>query len=259
MKKNLYYVSLYGRDNFFKKIFYRLFLGLSSYPRLLLEVFIRKNFGERYFNLGSVFGTAVVFALLPRFVFSIANFSNYRVRTGDFWKDYALWYLFLLAFLVVSCKRWAENRRNPSVFDFQRFSMHSGEINRLFYRLPFLDKKPDVRTVETVLEPTLFLFAGILLCLFGQWAGFFLIICSAFYSFSYMAMYDEGDAFVMDLIDQLILNQQMEKNFVEDDGDPDDRHNDFHYIKRPRSKEHRAQLLSAILQDEKDADETVAR
>ena len=259
MKKNLYYQTMYGRKNSFKQIFYKAFLSLSSYPRLLLEVFIRKNFGERYFNLGSVFGATVVFAFLPKIIFTISTAGNYRVRTGDFWKDYALWYVFLLAFLAVSFKRWAENRRNPSVFDFEQFSLHAGDINPLFYELPLSGKKPDARTVETVLEPSLFLFAGIFLCLFGQWAGFLLIICSAFYSFSYMAMYHQGDEFVMDLIDQIILNQAMEENFVDEEDDPNNRVNDFHFIKKPRSKELRAKLLGAIMHDEKEDDEIVAQ
>ncbi len=258
MKKNLYYETVYGRKNAFKQIFYGIFSSLSSYPKLLLEVFIRKNFGERYFNLGSAFGAAVVFAVLPKFVYNAVTFGNFRVQAGDFWKEFALWYVFLLAFLVVSVKRWAENRRNLSVFDFGRFSRYAGDIDARFYQVPVQGKAPDVRTVETVLEPSLFLLIGIFLCLFGQWAGFMLIICSAVYSFSYMAAYHHGDEFVMNLIDQLIMNKEMEENFVEDAGNPEGRPNNYHFIKKPRSKELRAKLLGAILQDEED-DVTMAR
>ena len=258
MKNNLYYQEIYGRKNGFKHIFYNVFSSLSSYPKLLLEVFIRKNFGERYFNLGSAFGAAITGAFLPEFIYAIFTFGNFHMRPSIFWKEFGLSYLFLLVFLGVSFKRWAENRRNPSVFDFGRFSLHAGDINPLFYQLPIPGKKPDVRTVETVLEPCLFLFIGVILCLIGQRTGFLIIICSAIYSFSYMAAYNQGDEFVMNLIDQIILNKQMEKNFVEDDGGPDNRLNDFHFIKKPSSKDLRAQLLGAILQDEED-DITMAR
>ena len=60
MKKSLYYEHVFRRTNAIKEFIYSFFLAIASWPRLLLEVFLRRNMGERYFS----FSTAVILLLI---------------------------------------------------------------------------------------------------------------------------------------------------------------------------------------------------
>lgn len=215
MKKNLYYQILYRRTNFIKEFILGLFMGISSWPRLLLEVFIRKNMGERYFSFSTSIIIAIILALLP---FQIAKFHAFFSGQFSFWdvllKNIA-WYIYLIAFLYHADLRRQEVKRLPSVFDFARFSLSTGNINPQFYNFSIDGTKTDVRTVETLLEPALFFIVGFFLAIIGQSLGFLLLICSVIYSLSYVAAYHLGDNFVMDTIDEMICNEELVASFVE--------------------------------------------
>jgi len=55
MKKNLYFRHHYARKNDLMEFCHELFFKLSSYPRMIAEVTLRKNFGRRYFSLAMAF------------------------------------------------------------------------------------------------------------------------------------------------------------------------------------------------------------
>ena len=44
-KSNLYFQHVYGRKNLLMEFFNEVFLKISSYPRMVIEVMIRKNYG----------------------------------------------------------------------------------------------------------------------------------------------------------------------------------------------------------------------
>src|SRR5580698_10190152 len=73
MKKNLYYRDTLRRENMLKVFILSLFSLFASYPRLLLEVFIRKNFGARYFKLSSALTVAFLLAFVPYLWVKIAT------------------------------------------------------------------------------------------------------------------------------------------------------------------------------------------
>lgn len=214
MKKNLYYQTMYARRNVLKSILLNLFIGVSSMPRLLLEVFIRRNFGERYFS----FSTAIWMILLlgggpiARLAFGYHFTSD--VAFDFIGKNWSL-YVYLGAFLFVCLKRREEVYRLPSVFDFARFSLSTGEISPVFYSVIINGQTPSVRTIETMVEPSLFFVIGLLLILLGQNLGYIILPCSIIYSLSYVAAYYLGDNFVMDKIDEMICNEEMVSAFVE--------------------------------------------
>ncbi len=244
MKKNLYYRLVYGRVNGIKEMIYAFFYNISSSPRLFIEVFTRKNFGERYFKLSTAIILTVILAVLPFIFNKIHNRSelsndvsryensynhsyNNSSDQGDINTDeyshkpsmtahYLTWYLFLAAFVFVSIQHKKDLKRNPSVFDFGRYSKSSGQINPIFFKFPIFGKIPDSRIVETILEPLPFLVGGILLVLMQQTIGTFFIIVSICYSLDYFAAYNGGDNFVMDKIDEIIANEELEKSFVND-------------------------------------------
>lgn len=228
MKKNLYFRTVLRRENLFLNFIYSMFAAWSSYPRLLLEVFIRKDFGERYFKLASAITVALILIaipLIPSFLGTgmdvMDDFDDETGFTGShrsggnsFLSAYLTWYIFIALFIVFSIFRYKEILRNPSVFDFKKYSLYSGKIHPAFKKL--FGKEPSIRLIEIVLEPALFFIAGVLLILLHQKLGILLVICSIINSMSYMAAYAAGDNFFMDKIDEIILNENLKKAFVED-------------------------------------------
>lgn len=210
------------RENLFARRILMFFLLIASYPRLLLEVFIRRNFGERYFSLASAICVLILLSLFPALADSPSDLLGLIVSQGDFtgseephsfWGQYATWYLFLAAFAVFSYKRWQEVKSLPSVFDFERYSLDSGEVHPFFFTLPVYGKREQIRTIEIFYEPAVFFFAGLLMRFIGQPVGGLLLISSICYALGYKAAYWLGDNEIMDRIDDIIRFKQL-KNII---------------------------------------------
>lgn len=267
MKKNHYYRSLHRRENLIKKFFLSLFLFFASGSRLLLEVFIRKNFGERYFKLSAAILLTIQFGLLPLLlVFLQKQFpSDHDINIADYgfledespaassamasvWAQYITWYIFLAAFLAVSIKHHVDMKKQPSVFNFEKYSLFSGDYQNFVWKLPFF-KATNPRDRECYLEPLFFFIIGIPLVLIDQHIGWVIIICSIFYSVNYISDYEWGDNFIMDMIDEKISNEEMENTFVEDLDPSETRYMEFRG-RKPGNKEYRRELLPSMIEDE---------
>ena len=248
MKKNLYYQTMYRRRNIIKEALLNFFLGLSSYPRMMLEVFIRRNQGERYFSFSSAITLAIILGCLPFFFLSAIS----RLRGGyggQFWGMFLTWYAYLAGFLFMAIKRREEIKRLPSVFDFARFSLSTGLIDPQFLTLELNGRRFNVRTIETVIEPGVFFIFGFVLWMAGQPIGLMLVIASIFYSLSYVAAYHQGDNFVMDHIDKLIASEEMAKAFIEGRGADETR--GFSFIgRRPADPEARRKVAELFMEDD---------
>lgn len=202
MRKNSYYATVFQRRNFIKDFLYNLFLGLASWPRLVLEVFIRRNMGERYFSL---FGVVVITLLLLGYPFYKAGpYSD----VFPVLKDNISWYLFTGAFVYFGYLRLREVQTLPSVFDFARFSLSSGISLPIVYEVT---KNP--RKITTLIEPGVCLVIGLLLWWMSLKIGVVITVCSIIYSLSYMAAFSQGDDFLMDHIDNYICNEDLAKTF----------------------------------------------
>ena len=130
-----------------------------------------------------------------------------------FLRRYTTWYIFDFTFTIFAFARWAEIKRNPSVFDFQKFSLYNGDINPQFYKFDFFGP-PSPRRIETLFEPLIFFALGLFFWMTDQPVGYLLLTCSIFYSLPYFGAYQQGDHFVMDKIDEMICNEEMFDSFV---------------------------------------------
>ncbi|MES1161134.1 MAG: hypothetical protein ABUM51_10280 [Bacteroidota bacterium] len=255
MKKNLYFRTTVRRDNLLSNFIMDAALKCASYPRVLLEVFIRRNFGVRYFSLATVLFVAVLLALMPVLGHKLPSFGHQdydggRDSSGDFWLHHGSWYLFLVAFLYTSFKRWMEIQYKPGVYDFARVTTYSGDIHPRFFTLHPLGQKPSVRAVEIFYEPAVFFVAGLVLWFFGQKLGVLFMVSSIFYGLSYAGAYKKGDDFVMDKIDEMILNEEYEDAFV--NGNYNNARGARYYISRPNDAYLRQRLKDAIIVDGSD-------
>ena len=205
MKKQHFYHLTFGRMNVLKYWVLTIFFGLSSYPRLLLEVFIRKNFGVRYFSLMSA---ATVFVVLA--VFPISLIYGYPgIGFATFIAKYVTWYAFLAAFAYFSFQRQKEVKREPGVFDFAKFSQYGGDKDDRLFTIPVFGKEPNQKTVATLIEPSIFLGLGLLFLILQQPIGWVISACSIIYSLGYFGAYHLGDIYMMDIIDQIIVSEEL--------------------------------------------------
>jgi hypothetical protein len=253
MKKEQYYSNTIRRRNVIKEAIFNFFLGIASGPRLLIEVFIRTSFGERYFKLSTAVILATILFFLPIFFAkTYGSYFSYGYEEESVFKIILrniTWYIYLGVFIHYSLKRKKEIMREPSVFDFGKFSLSSGIINPYFYTLKIGGKKANPRTISTLLEPALFLAIGIILTVLMQKVGILLIVCSICYSFSYYGAYHLGDEFMMDTIDEMIVNQNLVNTIVNDK--PIEETQGFqHYGRRPTDPDLRRRVVNQILEND---------
>lgn len=249
MKKNLYYRMLYRRKNAIKEFIYGFFYAICSTPRLLLEVFVRKNFGERYFSFATAMGIAFILFWIPFFTIKVTHALGWiNSKFLSFILFYLTWYAALSAFVYVCIKRRNEIKRLPTVFEFGRFSLSAGHIHPKFYEFSFMGKRFDTRQIETLIEPGFFFFIGFSLSALGQPIGGVIMFCAICYSLSYLAAYHMGDNFIMDQIDVLIMNEEHTNTFI--DGLPaEDSRGVRYYGRVPKDPELRRLLTDSIIVD----------
>lgn len=235
----------FGRTNNIEFVVLSLAMFFASWPRLVIEVFIRRNFGERYYTLASAISVFLLLAFIP--VARIIFIDYGYVEWGDFFKNYLTWYLFLFVFLFFGWLRYLETKRNPSVFDLEKYSLYSGDF------LPALKKfmeqtKSSVRHLEIFYEPGAVFIIGLILALAGQPLGTLLIVCSIIYSLSSAGAYRQSDHYIMDQIDKMILLEEFEKAFVDDKAADQTRHVSIPG-RKPATKELRKKIADQILKN----------
>lgn len=243
MKKNLYYRNVFQRKNKLKENFLLLFWGLASYPRLILEVFLRKNMGRRYYTLASAITVWVILFIIP----FLSRDAFYR----DFWENinhHKLWYLFWVAFIIFAIIKYKEVKTIEHQFDFDHFSLSTGEKFDFFYDLKFNGKTFSPRQIEIFIEPLPVFILGIIFLLAGQLhIGLLFAISAFFYSQSYAAAYMLSDNFILDKIDEIICNQGLNDTFVHDE--PAKNGFEYNGIK-PKSEEWRRKIYEQMFEDE---------
>jgi hypothetical protein len=239
-KQHLYYEKVLNRKNLVLDFIYSLFLAVASYPRMIGEVFIRKNFGERYFSMVTGVTIAAGLYWVPSLVDKFIYGSFF---SGPF--DRYSWYAFIAAFLTFSIVHWYRMDHTPGVFDFAKFSKYSGDIHPLFKKINILGWTPDIRTIETLLEPALFFIIGFVFNEIGFKLGGLLMFVGVFYSFGYLAAYKSGDDFVMDTIDKIILGEEKQNAFVHGMDAEECRGVRF-YAERPTLRKDREQVADAM-------------
>ena len=248
MKKNLYYQRLYRRDSLVNEFLDHIILAIASPFKLLIEVFIRRHFGERYFRLSSVISTTAFMFLIPGLLIWLSNGVSI-LEDDESRSSYATWFIYALLFFVMGMWRESEITRSYSNFDFTRFSLSSGQTYGLFVKLGTVNGKPNFRRIETLIEPAPFFIAGIILAVLGQNLGYLLIFSSLMYSYSYAASYRIGDDFVLDKIDEMITNQELEKTLL--DGVEEGTSDTFRYRgSKPADPDLRKKLLSSMVVDD---------
>lgn len=217
MKRNLFN-TVFQRENLLQTAIFDFFFALASYPRLALEVFLRRKMGRRYFTAASALTVAVLLLVLPLGFYGgqrAARTFFGHPHSVSFMGQYATWYIFTLLFLWFSHKRNRETFPHINILDYNHFSLSSGIPHRALYKLPIYQTPATNYTVEVFVEPLLFFLPGLILVLLSQPLGFLLVVCSICYGFSYAASYKRADNYFQDLIDKIILAQEIDRAFIQ--------------------------------------------
>ena len=245
MKKNLYFRSVYGRSSFLNTLL-ALFYQISSFPRLLMEVFIRKNMGERYFS----FSASIILSLffIAHFIMSVIAFGRGPavVAYGGYFSM-----AFAVGFLYYANIRRKEVKMGPQTVDFEKFSLSSGEFTGWFKQQAKAGRSTAM--MEKYIEPAPFLIGGIILAIIPitRVLGFAFIISSVIYSLSYMGAYVIARNSVLDIIDEKISGEVMKRAM---DGMDQETTKGFTFRGPvPQDPEQRKQVLNEILAAESDS------
>jgi hypothetical protein len=241
MKVSAYYVTFFQRQSVLREMFFSFFWGICSWPRLVLEVFLRRDMGERYFSLSSAFC-----------IFGVLCSWGIHQQGYDFWGTYALWYFFALAFLGMSFYRQRELRRPAHLFDFSRFSLSAGktweQLRQVTVQGQVIVFSP--KQITTLVEPSLAVVPGALLWWgLDQHMGLLLVGCGLIYSLSYVASYRQGSDFLLDQIDQTICQQDLGETLAQGLA-PDFSRGATFSGNLPTNPTQRQQVASAFLDDD---------
>jgi len=260
MKKNLYFRAVYKRPSMLITNLFNILYAFSTLPRMILEIFIRKNMGERYFRLShAIFAGLSIYLVKALIDYVQHSFMRSPLRgvfqpeqvsesKGD--PDWLIWTIFWCAYIVFIFIRASESKQQDATFDFQRFSLSSGE-SVVFQWLYKANLKVTYRDLEIVFEPLFFAAIGLFLALIGSSLGWVILVCAGFYSFSYLHAYQVGDDFVLDKIDEMIVNKNLKDAFSSDD--PDYSKDGFRFVgRKPFSREEREKLSDNFYEQDDD-------
>lgn len=245
MKKNLYFRSVYGRTSLLYTLL-SYFFKISSYPRLLMEVFIRKNMGERYFSFGGSIILSLIF--FTHLIMSIASGGNgpAMIAYGGY-----LSAIFAIAFLYFANIRRKEVKMGPQTVDFEKFSLSSGEFTGWFKSQSRSGRSTAM--MEKLLEPAPFFILGLILAFIPitRLIGFAYLISSVTYSLSYMGAYAIARNSVLDIIDEKISGEVMEEAM---EGAEQEETKGFSFRGPvPKDPEQRQQVLNEFMAAESDS------
>jgi len=205
------------RQNYAQNFVLNFFIRYSSYPRLMLEVFVRKNLGRRYFNMFSAMTVVAILLIIPQLLFKYWYSPEYKMYVKGFWDLYLVWYLFTGAFFTMSIIRWIEILQNKNRQ--LEASTYPGDPFNFMYSLRFLGKANE-RTIAIRYEPFLFFIAGFILIKCGQGIGYLILFSSIFYSIGNYAEFKYGDEYIIDMEDQMKLNEALQDSFAGRDLSP---------------------------------------
>jgi hypothetical protein len=249
MKVNLYYRETFERMNLIKNFIYRLAFAICSYPRLIIEVILRVNFGERYFNFTSCITVAVLMFFMPLFM------EGYNSELTTVLAEHWSWYLYIGVFLYFSNLRRLEIKRNPSTFDLATFSYSLGynhyTVDKFFKSI--FGQNLDKRIYDQYVEPLPFLVSGIALLLMHQILGVLLILCAICYSVSYSAAYYFSDNAILDIIDKWIYNKNL-SNMIVGNKPPSETQGAYFLSRKPKNDADRENLVKMIFAEDEGVD-----
>ncbi|MEM9884373.1 MAG: hypothetical protein AAF849_00660 [Bacteroidota bacterium] len=227
-KRNIFIEINQGRRNTAREFIIGFFMLFASHGSAIVEVFMRRKFGERYITLaqsiGIFFVVSIFFPLIYSwFVLAIGEIArqlgerSFPERPSGI--SFLLLFIFMLAFLVMSIYHRLEIKRYGTTYDFKRFSLSDGEIHPLWWNLigkEIFGFKISHYTVRVLLEPLVPIALGFLLSFIPgiNLVGTLLLICGISFMARNFNKAQMGRDWVLDNIDKKISNDMKYDVFI---------------------------------------------
>jgi len=229
-KRNIFIETHTGRTNIVRQILVDIFMLFASPGSAIVEVFLRRKFGERYITLSQSLGIFLVFSVLFPVIYSwYTDFTqafgaafgetSYRNSSGIEGASFVFLVLFMLAFLGMSIYHRLEIKRYGTAYDLKRFSLSDGEILPFWWNI--IGKKIGpikitTHLVKILLEPLVPIVLGLFLTFIPltKPVGVLLLVSGLLFMLKNFNMAQKGRDWVLDNIDKQISNQMRYDVFI---------------------------------------------
>ncbi len=226
-KRNIFIEINQGRTNYVKEILVGFLMLFASHGSAIIEVFMRKKFGERHITLAQSIGIfiAIIYAFpLYAFIYLTLTSSVFgmsfskKIEMATQATDRFLT-LFMLVFLIFSIYHRLEIRRYGTTYDFKRFSLSDGEIMPFWWKIigkNYGFGKITYYLVVVLLEPAIPILLGLLFMLipFTRITGVLIFACGVLFMIRNFHKAQLGRNWVLDNIDKQISGQMKYDVFV---------------------------------------------
>lgn len=209
-EQNLFRTIQAGRGNHIFDIITGILFSLSSYPSYIVEVFLRKKFGERYFTTTHAISISIVMLWIW---FSIGKQGREFIGFT--------WLIFTALFLYKSIRHRMEIKKYGTAYNFDRFSYSDGEILPFWWNI--IDTKIFGKTITRYkiliyLEPAIPVISGLFLFAipFTRGVGILLFISGLLFSFRSFMKAHVARNNLLDMIDDQIIMEAKHDVIVEE-------------------------------------------
>jgi len=228
-KRNIFIEMHKGRTNYLKEIIVGFLMLFASQASAIVEVFLRRKFGERYITLAQSIGLfALIILTIPAIIYfqltfqsSLAGFGltfskklSFMIQSVDRFLA-----LFMIVFLARSIYHRLEIKRYGTAYDFKRFSLSDGEIFPFWWKIIGQDfgfGKVTYYLVVVLLEPAIPILLGLFFTLipFTRLTGILIFICGVLFLIRNFNKAQQGRDWVLDNIDKKISNEMKYDVFI---------------------------------------------
>ena len=208
-KRNVFIETHSARGNSILGLVYFVFGFFLSAASSIVEVFLRKKFGERYLT----FSQAIILFILMNTIYDYIGMTYavlFGARLGRDGETFL--FIFSVIYLGLSIMHRLEIRKYGTTYDFKRFSLSNGEIAPFWWKI--IGKKViGIRItkylVYVLLEPAIPVLAGLLFLPFEftRAVGVLLVLSGFCFGLRNISMAQSGRNWVLDNIDKRITNE----------------------------------------------------
>ncbi|MDD7887865.1 hypothetical protein [Flavivirga sp. 57AJ16] len=210
-KRNVFIEIHKGRTNHVSEFVLGFFMMFASHASAIIEVFLRKRFGERYITLAQSIG---LFLILNISYSWLDNLFRLRINGAGI-----VLFIFSCAYLGFSIYHRMEIKKYGTTYDFKRFSLSDGELNTFWVKILgkiFRGMKVSNYTIHVLIEPAIPVLIGIIFVLIPitRVVGMILIFCGIIYGLRNLSKAQQGRNWVLDNIDKKICSEMKYDVFI---------------------------------------------
>lgn len=207
-KRNVFIEIHHGRGNIFLMLFTDFFMMFASAASSIIEVFMRRKFGERYITLSQ----SLIITIGMFFAYEYI-LKPFRLKGGLFLM------IFTAIYLGFAIYHRSEITKYGTAYDFKRFSLSDGEIAPFWSKIigrNILGLKINLYRVHVFFEPLIPILIGAFFLLFDftRAVGGTLFFCGFVFGLKNFTKAQRGRNWVLDNIDKKISNEMKYDIFI---------------------------------------------